>query len=421
MPSDRKDSFLAQQDLGDSGDSQRQEVQDSFIKSLDFWKVILGLVVAAGVIFSHAFGFKVSIIGCKNNSDLVNSILSSVPLTDGHNDFPIWLRAFYENHIYKFNDTSSIDGQVDFPRLVEGRIRAQFWSVYVPCPENESKADLNEVVHDTLQQIDLHLSHAVSSQQAWTIFGRDPKQIASLMGAEGLHQIGNSASILRLYHKLGVRYITLTHDCNNIYADAALAWDELHGGLSKAGIQILGEMNRLGMIIDLSHTSFLTQRDALNVTKAPVIYSHSNAWSLCHHPRNVPDDILLLVKQNRGVVMVSFYAEYLNCGDKAAASLADVVAHIVYIGNLIGYEHVGIGSDFDGMSSGPVGLEDVSKYPVLVSELVNAGIKRKNIEGIVGRNVLRVLEEVEQIAARMKTFLPLEDKVKSFLNTTQDI
>jgi membrane dipeptidase len=232
------------------------------------------------------------------------------------------------------------------------------------------------------------------------------------MGVEGLHQIGNSASILRLYHQLGVRYVTLTHDCNNKYADAALSPYKVNHGLSAAGEEMVHEMNRLGMIVDLSHTSDDTMRDALATSRAPVIFSHSNARAVCHHVRNVPDDILYDLRQNGGVVMVTFYPEYTNCQNSSDASLGDVIDHIVYIGRLIGFEHVGIGSDFDGMSHGPRGLEDVSRYPNLIRELLRSGMSSLEIGCIIGNNIMRVWEEVDRIAKEMRNLRPLEDEVK---------
>jgi membrane dipeptidase len=235
------------------------------------------------------------------------------------------------------------------------------------------------------------------------------------MGIEGLHQIGNSASILRMYYSLGVRYATLTHTCHNAYADSEEPLQPLHGGLSEAGKDIVSEMNRLGMIIDLSHTSFATQRAALSVTVAPVMFSHSNAFEVCNHTRNVPDDVFRLLKANDGVIMVTFYAAFISA-DPESMSVEGVADHIEYIGNLIGYRHVGIGSDFDGMEKGPKGLEDVSKYPDLVMELQRRGIEDRDIQGIMGLNVMRVLERVEAVSAAMHDVQPLEDNVKPFFD-----
>lgn len=260
-----------------------------------------------------------------------------------------------------------------------------------------------------------HLSHAYTANDVWSSFKRNPQSISSLIGAEGLHQIGNSASIMRLYYRLGVRYITLTHDCNNMYADAAQAVKPVHNGLSTKGKEIVREMNRIGMLVDLSHTSDATMIDALNTTLAPVIFSHSNARALCPHLRNVPDAILFKLRDNGGVVMVTFYAEYTKCDNPSLASLHDVADHIDYIGRLIGFKHIGIGSDFDGMASGPNGLEDVGAYPSLIAELVKRGISRDDIEGIIGGNILRVLAEAERVAQALSLVLPIEDEVKPLL------
>lgn len=278
------------------------------------------------------------------------------------------------------------------------------------------------VVHDTLQQIDLvhslvaafpqRLHYTPSADDVWRNF-HSSKSISSLLGAEGLHQIGDSASVLRMYYRLGVRYVTLTHDCHNRYADSAAPASPLHHGISSAGVAMLHEMNRIGMMIDLSHTSADTMRMAVNASAAPVIFSHSSSYSLCPHPRNVPDDILFAVKDNDGIIMVTFVREYLNCQNPDEASLADVADHIDYIGKLIGFRHVGIGGDFDGMARGPRGLEDVSKYPDLIHELHRRGLSGAEIAGVVGANVLRVLADVESVAHQMSGESPLEDDVEN--------
>ncbi|KAI1120164.1 renal dipeptidase family [Nemania abortiva] len=377
------------------------------------------------------------VLSSATSESSVEAILGAAPLIDGHNDFAIWIRAFYHNHIYanNFTNTGELYGQVDFPRLRKGRIGAQFWSVYVECPASPESGtaslrdeDYYENIHDTLQQIDLvhrlvqrfpdELVLASTAADIWSNFEKRAPQISSVLGVEGLHQIGNSAGILRMYHRLGVRYASLTHTCHNRYADSSEAvGGPLHGGLSAAGVQLVREMNRAGLIVDLSHTSFDTQRDALKVTRAPAIFSHSSAFAVCGHPRNVPDDVLRLLAANNGVVMVSFYPEHTHCEDPAAATLSHVADHIQYVGDLIGYRHVGIGSDFDGMSAGPSGLEDVSKYPSLVAELLRRGVSAVDLEGVFGANVLRVLSQVELIAMELRSLEDaLEDDVKEFFD-----
>ncbi|KAF3479632.1 membrane dipeptidase GliJ [Arthroderma uncinatum] len=337
------------------------------------------------------------------------------------------IRTLYHNDIYQKNFTvnEGLPLHVDFPRLRKGRVGGQFWSVYVDCPDVSDKYDdevYSKSVHDTFQQIDL--VHRLIQEYPETLVGarrakdvrqnfvQSPGKISSLMGVEGLHQIGNSASILRAYYQLGVRYATLTHFCHNKYADSEHPKKPLHGGLSEAGKALVLEMNRIGMMVDVSHTSADTQRDALKASRAPVIFSHSNAFALCKHTRNAPDDVLHMLKANGGVIMVTFLPGYLNLTGKA--SLSDVADHIQYIGNLIGYRHVGIGSDYDGMGSAPKGLEDVSRYPALIQELANRGVSAEDLKDLMGRNVLRVMEAVEGAAAELsKTVKPLQDHVET--------
>lgn len=257
---------------------------------------------------------------------------------------------------------------------------------------------------------------------------------------EGLHQIGNSASLLRLYHKLGVRYATLTWNCHNKYADAALITymtnfetvvsKPLWHGLSESGSQMVKEMNRLGMLVDISHVSKDTMIDVLggnpektNGSIAPPIFSHSSAYAVCPHPRNVQDDVLDLVKKRNSLVMVNFSPDFIACKASHSSSglpefveedstLQQVVKHITYIGERIGYDHVGIGTDYDGIEKTPKGLEDVSKFPDLVAALLKAGVSDHDVAKVIGRNLLRVWHEADRVAAELqKTTLPLEDEI----------
>ena len=266
-------------------------------------------------------------------------------------------------------------------------------------------------MHRLLARFPEDLKQAKNAKEIWEQFTTST-HISSLIGVEGLHQIGNSASILRMYYHLGARYVTLTHECHNRYADSCSPQIPLHNGLSEAGISILREMNRIGMMVDLSHTSKATMWDALQVSRAPVLFSHSNSFSMCAHPRNVPDDILFRLQKNGGVIMVTFVPEFVRCGQPESASLDDVADHIEYIGELIGYRHVGLGADFDGMPRGPKGLEDVSKYPNLIVELARRGLSHAELTGLVGGNVWRVLSETEKVGQSMTDVLPLEDKIK---------
>ncbi|KAJ9604559.1 hypothetical protein H2200_010672 [Cladophialophora chaetospira] len=366
----------------------------------------------------------------------VDKIMSLTPLIDGHDDLAERVRFHFRNHIYG----------TDFRSLFENG----------GMPEHFDVPRLKEVVVEALAQMDLihrlQAAHAdlfspatLESTTALSAFKRHRK-LLSPIGLEGLHMIGRNASTLRLFHRLGARYTTLTWNCHNAYADAAqvtVLEDPLDpeaarparprwGGLSPLGTSLIREMNRLGMIIDLSHTHPATMHDVLagNATKgftgskAPVIFSHSSAHNLCPHPRNVPDHILPLVKQTNSVVMVTFVPQFISCVNSSIpdrlptfyppnSTLEWVAEHIMYFGNKIGFEHVGLGSDFDGIPSTPRGLEDVSKFPDLVKELLLRGLSDGQVKGIIGRNVLRVWRRVEEISREMQAegVLPMEDDV----------
>jgi len=304
----------------------------------------------------------------------------------------------------------------------------------------------SQAVTFTLSQIDVikrlqsaypaHFSSPPNGTTALSAFQNG--QLISPIAIEGLHQIGNSFSTLRNFYDLGVRYATLTHNCHNKYADAALIElpgggvakaTPMWGGVSPAGRKLIHEMNRIGVIVDLSHVSQGTMRDVLGGGEdwdgsiAPIIYSHSSAYAVCPHPRNVPDDILQLVKTRNSVVMVNFAPDFISCVANASntngipdfypqnSTLEHVVEHIKHIGELIGYDHVGLGSDFDGIGSTPQGLDDVSKYPDLVAELLRQGISDNNAKKIVGENLLRVWKDVDNVAKELqaKGEKPAED------------
>lgn len=356
----------------------------------------------------------------------VSRILAHTPLIDGHNDLAILLRAVYKNKITGDAFTTpweqgGLIGHVDIPRLRAGRNGGAFWSVFWLCPPNGTDYSddvYGPAVEATYAQIDLVnrlkaaypavLGRSADSAEA----ARDFRQgrLISPLGVEGLHQIGNRASNLRAYYGLGVRYATLTHNCGNRYADAALWEDPLRkappvwGGVSPEGRALVAEMNRIGMMVDLSHTSVYTMLDVLGAgsagwegSRAPVIFSHSSAHAVCPHPRNVPDHVLRLVRERDSLVMVNFAPDFVSCVESGRedglpdfvpenATLARVVDHIVHIGELIGYEHVGLGSDFDGIPSTPRGLEDVSKFPDLVAELLRRGVSDEDAATLRNRN-----------------------------------
>jgi membrane dipeptidase len=334
-------------------------------------------------------------------------------------------------------EEGGLAGHVDIPRLRAGQNGGAFWSVFWLCPPNGT--DFSDEVYAssvtaTYHQIDLinRLKAAypavlgTSDSAAAAIEDFRAGKLVSPLGIEGLHQIGNSATNLRAYYDLGVRYATLTHNCGNKYADAAL-WEAplrkapaLWGGVSPEGRRLINEMNRIGMIVDLSHTSVDTMLDVFGAgksgwagSKAPVIFSHSSAYGVCPHPRNVPDHVLELVKEKNSLVMVNFAPDFVSCVESGRedglptfvpenSTLAHVVDHIVYIGELIGYEHVGLGSDYDGIPTTPKGLEDVSKFPDLVAELLSRGVSDKDAAKVVGGNLLRVWADVDRVAAEMQ-------------------
>lgn len=401
-------------------------------------------------------------------ADRARRVLAEVPLIDGHNDLLINIRAQYGGHIYGDNFTGPFSdgtypGDTDLSKMARGQYAGAFWSAFWPCQSGDlydfDSAGYGPVIRGTLQQLDLfHRLAAVfpdrfphgpsrSAAQARKAFAAG--RVVGPLIIEGLHQIGNSPAVLRHYHALGVRYATLNWNCHNLYSDAALLTfvnnqstivaPPLHGGLSPEGRLLIREMNRIGVMVDLSHVSELTMREVLvgshnggapvdgwNGSLAPPIFSHSSAWSLCNHPRNVPDDILDLVKQRNALVMVNITPNFISCKAppkgsppgslpvtvKENATLEQVARHILHIGRRIGFEHVGLGTDFSGMEEWPVGLEDVSKMPKLIEELMRNGVTDKEARMVIGLNALRVWEESEKVAARLQAqgAQPLEDE-----------
>ncbi|MGH7537106.1 MAG: dipeptidase [Gemmatimonadales bacterium] len=366
-------------------------------------------------------------------------ILRAVPLIDGHNDIPDAIRGRGGLDSVDFGATQ-LGLMTDIPKLVEGRVGAQFWAAYVPVSTRHG-GDHPAVY--ALEQIDLvHrlcAKHPGSLAMAFTAADIErnfrARKISCLIGIEGGHAIESSLGALRMFSHLGVRYMTLTHWETIEWADAATDTAQ-HGGLSPFGETVVREMNRLGMLVDLSHVSDGTMLDALRVSQAPVIYSHSSARAISGHVRNVPDSILALMEANGGVVMVNFNPGFvseavrlyedstrargraLRAGgmDSAAvsdstrawaaraprATLQQVADHIQHIRTVAGVDHVGLGSDFDGISSVPQGLENVTKFPDLIAELLRRGWSEQDVRKVVGLNALRALREAERVARQMQ-------------------
>lgn len=311
-------------------------------------------------------------------------------------------------------------GHVDIPRLRTGRVGGFFWSVYTPCPSDtdEDPGDFlkpTSSVRDTLEQIDIshQLIHKYSDTFELALTSSDVisavrrGKISALIGIEGGHQLGNSLGALRQFSALGVRYVTLTHTCHNVFADSCGLFDgiePLHYGLSPFGETLVRELNRLGVLVDLSHTSDNTALAALRISRAPVIWSHSSARALRHIPRNVPDEVLRFVGtgvgQRDGVVMVNFLPAFVSA-DPDSADVKTVADHVDHIASVTGRAHVGIGSDYDGIDSCPIGLEDVSTYPVLIAELYSRGWSGDELRGFAGGNFLRVFAAAEGVAREM--------------------
>lgn len=397
-------------------------------------------------------------LAARTPEEVAEAALKAAPVWDGHNDVPMQLRERFGNVLsgLDFHDTSHVPAgeeggaeamQTDLARLRQGKVGAQFWSVYVPAGLSEPEA-----VQTTIEQIDVtkrliarypkDLALALNSadvERAWK-----GGQIASLMGMEGGGSIGSSLGVLRQMYDLGARYLTLTHSKTLSWADSATDAPK-HGGLTDFGRDVVREMQRIGMLVDLSHVSEETMLDALEVARAPVIFSHSGARAVAGHARNVPDSVLARLKANGGIVMVvalpgfiseeqrQWYASHqaeearlktlwqgqpsivereLKAWDEAhpapPANISQMADHVDHIRQVAGIDHIGIGGDYDGMPAGPQGMEDVSGYPALFVELAKRGYSRQDLEKIASRNMMRVLKAAEAYAAAHRADPPIE-------------
>lgn len=333
-------------------------------------------------------------------------VLSTTPLIDGHNDLPWAIRqsetAPHDVEASEHDLRSATPFHTDLARLRQGRVGGQFWSVYIPyeaVEEGAAKVQLEQIdiANQIIDKYPDALELALTASDVETAFGRG--RIASMLGMEGGHAIENSLGTLRAFYSMGVRYMTLTHNGTLDWADACCD-EPRHGGLSEFGKEVVREMNRMGMLVDLSHTSPETMNDVLDIAEAPVIYSHSSARAVHDHARNVPDQVLRRLPENGGVVMVTFVPGFLTSNDEA--TIADVADHIDHIANIAGVDHVGIGSDYDGIESTPVGMEDVSTFPVLFAELSRRGWTEEELAKLAGENVLRAWREAEVAARKLQ-------------------
>jgi len=410
------------------------------------WRIFLGAIVVT--LAGSAWGSE----DRAEELRLVREILAEVPLIDGHNDVPWQYRTRVGNHLERidFRNTTDLEPPMhtDLRRLERSGIGGQFWSVYIP-------ADLDGpgAARSVLEQIDVvyrlaakypdSLELAFSADDVERIHGNG--KLASLIGMEGGHSIESSLAVLRQLFRAGARYMTLTHSQNIAWADSATD-DPALGGLSSFGKEVVREMNRIGMLVDLSHVSAETMNDALDVSESPVIFSHSSAYAVTPHPRNVPDQVLRRLPANGGVVMVTFVPNYVNNavrqvsealsleqerllqmhpGDSQAieealqrfrakhppmaASLDDVADHIEHIRDVAGIDHIGIGSDFDGITSVPRGLEDVTRMPDLLAELLSRGFTANEVKKVCGLNVLRAMRATERTAQRLQGVRPASE------------
>lgn len=412
---------------------------------LKTWTILFGLLGMPGLAISQENADKSAL-------SHANALLKETILIDGHNDLMWTIRekSNEHNNLSAYDIRQRTSGDTDIPRLKQGHVGGQFWSVWIPP---ETGGDFAKV---QMEQIDLARrlidNYADTFSLALTaddiVTAHSNGKIAALIGMEGGYGIENSLALLRNYYRLGVRYMTLTHGMTLDWADAATD-SHLHGGLTPFGKAVVKEMNRLGMVVDLAHVSEQTMNDALTASQAPVIFSHSSAKGITDHPRNISDNVLKKLKQNGGVVMVTFvpafvskevadwdsaiseqikgkylttdeidmlYEQYKKRHPAPRATLSQVADHIEYIRDIAGVDHIGIGSDFWGGQPTTQGLEDVSKFPYLFAELIGRGWSDSDLKKLAGENVLRVMREAQKVATKLQRTTPPDTRLISDLD-----
>ncbi|XP_059206216.1 dipeptidase 2 [Centropristis striata] len=350
-----------------------------------------------------------------SDKDRAHDLMSRYPLIDGHNDLALKLRILHSNRLSQIDLHNVSKISTDINRLQAGHVQAQMFAVYVLCGAQEKDA-----VRLTLEQIDVIRRMCTEYQDFELVTSAHElknsalkHKIACLISVEGGHSIDSSLPALRMYYQLGVRSMALTHTCNTPWAESSSklynVYQRQNNSLTDFGKAVVEEMNRLGMIVDLSHTSWDTALATIKHSKAPVIFSHSSSFSICNHNRNVPDWLLQDLKKKRGLIMVNLHSNFISC--RTEANISHVADHFDHIKKVIGAESIGIGGDFEGAVSFPQGLEDVSKYPALIQELLQRKWTENELADVLRRNFLRVFEEVERVRDQLSMKRPSEAQI----------
>jgi len=385
-------------------------------------KILIGVVVFVVLVLVIAIPCAL-LLGKKSEKkpslmERAVTLMEQTPLVDGHNDLPWQIRIHYLNRFENMTlDTGIPFIHTDIPRLRKGKVGTQFWAAFVTCGNQYKNS-----VRLTLEQIDVIRRLADTYPDDFVIVtdaqgildALKAGKIGSMIGVESGHCIDSSLDTLRMMYDLGARYMTLTHTCHTPWADSCTPKMPQHNGLTQFGKEVVKEMNRMGMFVDISHVSAKTMHDVLDTTIAPVIFSHSSAYALCNHERNVPDDVLKRMPSNGGVVMINFFNDYITCSPNA--TLQDVADHIDHVKKVAGIDSIGLGGDYDGVPRVPKGLEDVSTYPNLVVELLERGYSDSDVKKIIGGNLIRAMKKMEQVAADQSDIKPYDNYI--FINKT---